>query len=76
MSLFSLCQSYEHHSLQLTFCRTWLKEALKRNDAETAIKEAETAKYIAEKQHSLKQKIAAKARELLDLTVIESYTTQ
>ncbi|KIR73969.1 hypothetical protein I310_02647 [Cryptococcus deuterogattii CA1014] len=46
---------------------TWLKEALKRNDAETAIKEAETAKYIAEKQHSLKQKIAAKARNENDL---------
>ncbi|KIR39633.1 hypothetical protein I307_01515 [Cryptococcus deuterogattii 99/473] len=46
---------------------TWLEEALKRDDAETAIKEAETAKYIAEKQHSLKQKIAAKARNENDL---------
>lgn len=50
---------------KLTLCRTRLEEALKKNDAETAIKEAETAKYIAEKRYVVKQKIAEKARELV-----------
>lgn len=50
---------------QLTFCRTRLEEALKKDDTETAIREAETAKYLAEKREALKQKIAAKARELV-----------
>nr|KIR43991.1 hypothetical protein I312_06807 [Cryptococcus bacillisporus CA1280] len=44
---------------------TRLEEALKKDDAETAIREAETAKYLAEKREALKQKIAAKARELV-----------
>ncbi|OXG98351.1 hypothetical protein C345_00928 [Cryptococcus neoformans A2-102-5] len=44
---------------------TRLEEALKKDDTETAIREAETAKYLAEKREALKQKIAAKARELV-----------
>ncbi|WVO19567.1 uncharacterized protein IAS62_000855 [Cryptococcus decagattii] len=47
----------------LTLAR--LEEAFKKNDAETAIREAETAKYLAEKREAPKQKIAAKARELV-----------
>ncbi|XAO23584.1 hypothetical protein I312_102364 [Cryptococcus bacillisporus CA1280] len=53
------------HSDEFILALTRLEEALKKDDAETAIREAETAKYLAEKRETLKQKIAAKARELV-----------